>query len=136
MIDKAKKYWWIIVLVFAMGGWATMVEIGLASSEKRDKKITEILDRQQVLMEKLSNNQVALTQQVSMMWQLYLKLDDSTLTAWEKLPMYPSMDSSGVRGGATFISVTKDENGMPVVGEKFKFTDSGWYVTKLWDVRK
>lgn len=136
IIEKAKRYWWVVALAFAIGGWVFMVEAGLAEGKAKDVELSDvvkqnasIMKRQQILME-------TLTQQVSMMWQLYLKLDDSTVTNWRKLPMYPKMDSTGFCGDSPFIAVTRDSTGLPVLGEKYLFTDTGWYVTELWDVRE
>lgn len=134
-MQKIKKYWWIILIGFGIGGWATFVELGLASSAKRDttqdkilEKMAEINLRQTGLMEKMNGKiDVILS-------MLGLKVSDSTIFRWKAMPKAPVFDTSGNPIiDAEWLIISDDY----LVGRRMKWKEYGEIMVRIeWDERK
>lgn len=134
-MQKIKKYWWVIGIVFALGGWATFVELGLAASAKKDATQDKIIEKQAEvdlrligLLEKMNGKLDVV------MAMLGFKVADSTISRWKSMPQAPVFDSLGNRViGAEWLDISKDY----LLGHRMKWAKFGKIMVRVeWDERK
>lgn len=136
VICKIRKNWGIglITLIFAAGGWVTMVEINIASGKdadvKHDSSISKLVD--------LQSRSVAIDEKLQGQLDIILRFlnvpaTDSALAKWKAYPQAPQLDSLGKPvKNEPWLNISPDYK----LGQLMKFVRGDTVkVQTLWDIR-
>lgn len=131
---KIKKYWWILALVFGIGGWVAMIEISLASSSKKDIRQDEMIAEQHFTQMQQAKLLEKMAGQIDVILILLeIKVDNETIKRWKAMPKYPPVDSFGIPiNGAEWLCISEDY----LIGRIWKWAGLDSILVKTeWDER-
>jgi len=127
-LDMIKKYWWVILFVFGIGGWVFMVEFSIASGEKKDtsqdadiSEITKVLQSNNALLQKMDSRMSNLESNFELILEVVgIKVNDSLKNHWKSMPRSLPIDQFGnpVLGGEWLVFSDKY-----LLATKYKWID-------------
>ena len=134
-MDIIKRYWWMIIFVFGLGGWVFMVESSIADAAENNKsqdkviqKLADVVTNQQRLSEQI-NGKIDVILQL-----LGVKVTDSLSHVWKKMPRELPFDSLGHHlNNIEWLSISDDY----LYARTFKWVNDDSILVKVeWDKRK
>jgi len=134
MVDIIKKNWWIIAIIFAVGGWVAHVDLSLAGGDKKHTNLSEVVKEQHELQKQQGEILQRMTGQVDIILQLLaIKVADSTVHRWRVMPKSPPLGSNGkpIRN-KEWLAISSDY----LFGRTMKFVNGDTVMVKVeWDQR-
>lgn len=102
-MEQLKRYWWVFVLGILVGGWVFMVELSIASGERKDKsldedisEIAQVLKSNNELLQKMDSRMSNLESNFELILQVVgIKVNDSLKNYWKSMPRELPLDAFG-----------------------------------------
>ena len=135
VLNVAKSYWWVIVFIFALGGWATSVEIGQASSAAKDKQQDEIIKKQVEISVDQQKLMRELKGQIDVLMVVFgITVSDTTVARWKKMSKKIPLDSTGKPiDGGVWLCISGDK----LLARTFKWVNNDSLLVRVeWDERE
>lgn len=134
IIQYLRKYWWIIIFIFGVGGWVTNIEMTLASQKSKSDTLNQILMQQTAIQTDQKEMMKEMKGQIDVILILLgIKVNDSTIAKWKKMAKSLPLDSLGhpVPFGE-WLCVSNDY----LLGRTFKWVNNDSMLVRIeWDER-
>lgn len=109
ILNKIKARWWVIIIIFGIGGWVSVTEMTLADNSKRIQKVEKAFETVAESQQTIARTQEAIRATNGILLELYMKINGDTTRRWREIPHDMPVDSVGRPiWGAEWIGLAED----------------------------